>query len=101
MCEWDAASSVEKLRHEVAIMQYVLTNTTIPIPKIYHFGAAVESPSLGSFIIMEYSEHEQTISDALNHPALEPDDDHILDPNIDVEKWYSGLADMHFAQPTF
>lgn len=77
----------EKIRYEVAIMRYISANTTIPLPKIYHFGTAAENPvGLGPFIIMEYIEHERTMSEALKDPALEPDEDHVLDPNISEQK---------------
>lgn len=64
-------------------MRYIAAKTTIPVPKIYHFGTASENPTgLGEFIIMEYIEHERTMSDALKDPTLEPDESHVLDPNI-------------------
>lgn len=68
-------------------MQYVAANTTIPIPKIHHWGTAEENPlGLGPFIIMDHAEHTQTLSHALNDPALDPTDSHSLDPNISDEK---------------
>ncbi|KAF7545964.1 hypothetical protein G7046_g9442 [Stylonectria norvegica] len=77
----------EKTRYEVATMQYIAENTTIPVPKIYHSGSAEENPTgLGPFIIMEYIDHEMTLSAALNDPALEPDARHVLDPNISDTK---------------
>ncbi|KAI0408163.1 phosphotransferase family protein [Xylaria palmicola] len=77
----------EKIRYEVATMKYIEANTTIPVAHIYHYGTADENPTgLGPFIIMDYIEHEMTMSEALNDPALEPDDYHILDPNISEQK---------------
>lgn len=77
----------EKIRYEVALMRYISANTTIPLPKIYHFGTAAENPAgLGPFIIMEYVEHERTMSDALKDPTLQPDEDHVLDPDISEQK---------------
>ncbi|KAI0550520.1 phosphotransferase family protein [Xylaria curta] len=77
----------EKVRYEVATMRCVAAKTTIPVPKIYHFGTAAENPTgLGPFIIMDYVDHEMTMSEALKDPALEPDERHELDPNISAEK---------------
>ncbi|SCV48372.1 uncharacterized protein FFB14_10342 [Fusarium fujikuroi] len=77
----------EKVRYEVATMRYVAANTTIPVPKIYHWGSAEEHPlGLGPFMIMEYIEHDRTLSHALNDRTLGPTDPHSLDPNISIEK---------------
>ncbi|KAF5137917.1 Altered inheritance of mitochondria protein 9, mitochondrial [Metarhizium anisopliae] len=77
----------EKIKYEVATMRYVAANTTIPVPKIYHYGTAAENPtSLGPFIIMDYIEHDRTMSDALNDPLLGPDESHVLDANISEQK---------------
>ncbi|EFY97498.1 aminoglycoside 3'-phosphotransferase/choline kinase domain protein [Metarhizium robertsii] len=77
----------EKTKYEVATMRYVAANTTIPVPKIYHYGTAAENPTgLGPFIIMDYIEHDRTLSHALNDPDLEPDDSHVLDANISDQK---------------
>lgn len=68
-------------------MRYIAVNTTIPVPKIYHFGTADQNPiGIGPFIIMDYVDHEMTMSDALKDPALEPGESHELDPNISEEK---------------
>jgi hypothetical protein len=76
----------EKIWYEVATMRYIAEKTTIPVPKIYGWGTAEENPTgLGPFMIMEYIEHERTLSEALKDPALGPKDPHILDPNIDEQ----------------
>ncbi|KAL3603001.1 hypothetical protein FPOAC2_07318 [Fusarium poae] len=68
-------------------MRYVAANTTIPIPKIYHWGTAEENPlGLGPFMIIDYIEHETTLSHVLNDTSLDPTDSHSLDPNISDEK---------------
>lgn len=68
-------------------MRYVAANTTIPVPKICHWGTAEENPlGLGPFMIMEYIEHDTTLSHALNDPILGSTDSHSLDPNISMEK---------------
>ncbi|RYC59717.1 hypothetical protein CHU98_g6504 [Xylaria longipes] len=101
-----------------AMMRCIAAKTTIPVPKIYHFGTAAENPTgLGPFIIMDYIEHDRTISKALKDPALKPEESHALDPNIKFtgmtlpllpfqpysisDEWYSALADMHLAQLVF
>lgn len=77
----------EKVRYEVATMRYIAERTTIPVPTIYHWGTAADNPTgLGPFIIMEYIEHEMTMSDALTDPALEPGDPHVLDPSVSEQK---------------
>lgn len=68
-------------------MRYVAANTTIPVPKIYHYGTAAENPTrLGPFIIMDYIDHYRTMSDALNDPILGPDESHVLDVDISEQK---------------
>ncbi|KAI8950611.1 hypothetical protein F4801DRAFT_579291 [Xylaria longipes] len=108
----------EKVPYEVAMIRCIAAKTTIPVPKIYHFGTAAENPTgLGPFIIMDYIEHDRTISKALKDPALKPEESHALDPNIKFtgmtlpllpfqpysisDEWYSALADMHLAQLVF
>ncbi|KAI1467762.1 uncharacterized protein F4812DRAFT_471162 [Daldinia caldariorum] len=52
---------------------------------------------LGPFIIMEYIEHERTLSEALKDPSLEPDESHVLDPKIDearLEFLYRQMANI-------
>lgn len=88
----------EKVMIEVATMRLVSEQTTIPVPKIYHFGAAADNPlGLGPFIIMDYVEHESTMSDAMADSSLAPGEDHVLDPNIEEEKlefFYRQLANV-------
>lgn len=68
-------------------MRYIAANTTIPVPEIYGWGTADENPTgLGPFMVMEYIEHERTLSEALKDPSLEIDDPHILDPSIAESK---------------
>ncbi|KAH7240285.1 kinase-like domain-containing protein [Fusarium redolens] len=88
----------EKVRYEVATMRYVAANTTITVPKIYHWGTSQENPlGLGPFMIMEYIENETTLSQALNNPTLDPTDSHSLDPNISdarLEFLYRQMANI-------
>lgn len=79
-------------------MRYVAANTTIPVPRIHHYGTAAENPTgLGPFIIMDYIEHHQNMSRALLDPKRPIDDRPVLDPDIDQEKLellYSQMADI-------
>ncbi|KAI1822490.1 phosphotransferase family protein [Xylaria intraflava] len=76
----------EKTRYEVAIMRCIAAKTTIPVPKIYHFGTAAENPTgLGPFIIMEYIEHERTMFEAMADPA-DQNYRRALDPDISEQK---------------
>lgn len=57
------------------------------MPQIYGWGTADENPTgLGPFMVMEYIEHERTMSEALKDASLEIDEPHILDPNITEAK---------------
>jgi hypothetical protein len=68
----DSAFFDEKIRTEVATMKMIEARTTIPVPHIYHWGYAADNPTgLGPFIIMDYIEHEKTVSDLLV-PVNEP-----------------------------
>lgn len=68
-------------------MRYIAANTTIPVAKVYHYGTAAENPTgLGPFIIMDYTEHERTMSEALNDPLLNSRESHVLDPDVSTEK---------------
>lgn len=77
----------EKVRYEAATMRYIAAHTTIPVPRVYHYGTAAENPTgLGPFIIMDHIDHEQTLSHALNDPSREIGERHGLDPDISDEK---------------
>ncbi|OAA44789.1 Protein kinase-like domain protein [Metarhizium rileyi] len=77
----------EKIRNEVATMRYIQDHTAIPVPFILHWGTREESPlQIGPFIIMEYINHEMSMTAALNTPGLTSDIPPILDPNIDEAK---------------
>lgn len=68
-------------------MRYVTANTTVPVPRIYHYGTAAENPTgLGPFIIMDYIEHHQNMSRALLDPQRPIDERPVLDPGIGQEK---------------
>ncbi|KND87319.1 hypothetical protein TOPH_08058 [Tolypocladium ophioglossoides CBS 100239] len=76
----------EKVSYEVATMRCVAAKTTIPVPKVYYYGTRAENPAgLGPFIIIDYIEHERTMSEALNDPLLDPEESHVLDANIGEE----------------
>ncbi|TQN74727.1 Altered inheritance of mitochondria protein 9 [Colletotrichum shisoi] len=88
----------EKVRYEVATMRYVAAHTTIPVPRVYHYGTAAENPTgLGPFIIMDFVNHDQTMSHALNDPSRGIASHHRLDPDISEEKLeflYRQMADI-------
>jgi hypothetical protein len=94
----------EKVRYEVATMRYIAAKTTIPVPKVYHFGTAAENPTdLGPFIIMDYIKYEISLWNALKDPTLGPNDDHFPDPNISPEKLeflYRQMANIHLQLST-
>lgn len=77
----------EKVRYEAATMRYLAAHTTIPVPRVYHYGTAAENPTgLGPFIIMEHIDQDQTLSHALNDPSRGIGERHRLDPDISEEK---------------
>lgn len=74
----------EKVVNEVAVMRFLLDQTSVPIPFVLHSGTKKESPlELSPFIMMDYIEHETKIYDALNIPGCPDEERGILDPNID------------------
>lgn len=88
----------EKVRREVSVMRFLERHTNIRIPPVLHYGMTEGSPAgLGPFIVMEYTEHDSDICDALNDPRLSTEDRPILDPNISVERLksvYGRMADI-------
>jgi len=88
----------EKVRKEVAVMKYISEHTTIPVPFVLHHGTAEECPgSLGPFIIMEWVEHAETLSSALNIPGLSPKERPLLHPGIPQERLefvYEQISDI-------
>ncbi|KAJ5963323.1 Aminoglycoside phosphotransferase [Penicillium vulpinum] len=86
----------EKVMNEVATMRFLMDQTIISLPLILHSGTKQESPlELGSFIMMEYIEHETKMYAALNTPDCPIEVRGVLDPNIDegrLELLYSQLA---------
>lgn len=88
----------EKVVNEVAVMRFLIDQTSIPIPFVLDSGTKKESPlELSPFIIMEYIEHKTTMYDALNTPGCPRQERGILDPNIDdntLELLYNQLASV-------
>ena len=88
----------EKVYYKVATMRYIAANTTIPVPRVYHYRTAAENPTgLGPFIIMEYIEHHQNMSQELLDQQRTPDKRPLLDPDISEEKLeflYSQMANI-------
>ncbi|KAJ5373595.1 Aminoglycoside phosphotransferase [Penicillium concentricum] len=88
----------EKVVNEVAIMRFLMDQTSITIPLVLHSGTKQESPlELGSFIMMEYIEHETKMYAALNTPGCPIEERGVLDLNIDegrLELLYGQLAGM-------
>ncbi|ROV98280.1 hypothetical protein VSDG_04426 [Cytospora chrysosperma] len=64
----------EKIRAEVATMKLIRTNTSIPVPEVYHWGMAADNPvGTGPFIIMEYIEHKSYLVDMIRDQTDETD----------------------------
>ncbi|CDM31004.1 unnamed protein product [Penicillium roqueforti FM164] len=79
----------EKVRNEVAIMRYILDQTSIPVPFVLHWGTRKDGPldpELGPFIIMEYMDHHTNMYDVLNTPGRSRAYRRILDPDFDEDE---------------
>ncbi|CAG8923077.1 unnamed protein product [Penicillium salamii] len=97
----------EKVRCEVAIMRYLCDQTSIRVPFVYHWGPKESCPlELGSYIIMEYIEHETSMYDVLNKPECPKNQRGILNPEIDedtLQALYKEIAGvlLKLSQPSF
>ena len=84
----------EKVQNEVAVMRYILDQTSIPVPFIHHFGSKEDSPlKLSPFIMMDHIEHSTKMYAALNIPGCPDDKRGALDPDIDI-----GRLEMLYGQ---
>ena len=88
----------EKVRTEVATIRFIEKMTSIPVPRIHHWGTAAENPlGLGAFIIMEYIPHVQNLCDVLEDSTVEDLERQYLDPGISkdkLERMYKQVADI-------
>lgn len=86
----------EKVVNEVAMIRFLIDQTSIPVLFVLDSGMKKESPlELSPFIMMEYIEHKTNMYDALNTPGCPKKERGILDPNIDdntLELLYGQLA---------
>ncbi|EEP78376.1 predicted protein [Uncinocarpus reesii 1704] len=76
----------EKLRGEVAVMNLVRQNTSIPVPEVIAYGTAAENPTgLGPFIIMTWVEGTR-MKELLETKVRVPSgsEESLLNPEIDV-----------------
>ncbi|OJJ88604.1 uncharacterized protein ASPGLDRAFT_63460 [Aspergillus glaucus CBS 516.65] len=77
----------EKVVNEVAVMRFLMDQTSIPVPFILHSGTKKGSPlELSPFIMVDYIEHETKMYDALNISGCLKEERGILDPNIDQDR---------------
>lgn len=75
-----------KVKNEVIVMRYLSQHTSIPVPRVHHWGLTEESPrQLGPFIIEEFMEGED-LGDLLKVPTENEADPIMLDPHIDETK---------------
>lgn len=59
----------EKVAMEVAVINLILNETTVPVPKIHAWGVAAQNPlGLGPFIIMEFIRDGVSLNDLLKDP---------------------------------
>ncbi|KAG9604882.1 hypothetical protein KCU77_g945, partial [Aureobasidium melanogenum] len=87
----------EKICREVAIMEFVKANTTIPIPRVIAFGTAAENhdPAIGPFLITEWVEGKPVTAflEKLPQPSWGP----VLRENIEEHQLrtiYSQMASI-------
>lgn len=69
----------EKTLREAATAMYIQQNTRLPMPRIFYYG---QRPEIGSFIILQYVEHQRDLSDLLTIPDQSPDVTQVLNPDI-------------------
>ncbi|KAJ5109393.1 hypothetical protein N7456_006068 [Penicillium angulare] len=97
----------EKQRCEVAIMRYLCDQTSIRVPFVYHWGSKESCPlELGSYIIMEYIEHDSSMYDVLNIPGCLKNQRGMLNPDIDedtLQALYKEMASvlLRLSRPSF
>lgn len=89
----------EEVRKEVAVMQFLKQNTSIPVPEIIDFGTSADSGpcNMGPFILMEYIERATDLTEAMRFPEYEENEKPCLDINIDETKlkfFYQQVADI-------
>ncbi|KFX93034.1 hypothetical protein O988_07031 [Pseudogymnoascus sp. VKM F-3808] len=86
----------EKIRSEVATMQFINAETTIPIPLVIAWGTSDDNPlGLGAFILMEFIEGESLGKILEEFP--EPEHGQILKSDIDendLETIYRQVANI-------
>ena len=87
----------EKVQAEVAVMQWLKENTSIPIPQVLHWGTSEQNPlQLGPFILMEFIDHHGSLLEVLNTPGRVDKDRPALNASIGVETlafFYRQIAD--------
>ncbi|KAI5862075.1 hypothetical protein GGS23DRAFT_598088 [Durotheca rogersii] len=76
----------QKVKNEVMVMKYLSQHTSIPIPRVHHWGLTEESPQqLGPFIIEEFMPGDD-LGELLRKPTENEEDPLILDPDVDDAK---------------
>lgn len=76
----------KKVKNEVMTLNYLAESTSLPVPRVYHWGLTKESPQqLGPFMIEEFMDGEN-LGDILKKPTENEADLAILDPDIDEAK---------------
>ncbi|KAH6880136.1 phosphotransferase enzyme family protein-like protein [Thelonectria olida] len=87
----------EKVKNEAMVLEYLREHTTIPVPRVYAWGPAEESPrKLGPFILMDFVEG-MCLDGLLRKPTESEQEPLVLDPHIDQKKLqvvYSQIADF-------
>ncbi|KAK6860538.1 hypothetical protein PG995_004174 [Apiospora arundinis] len=75
-----------KVRNEVMTLKFLAQHTTIPVPRVYHWGMTEDSPGqLGPFIIEEFIEGE-SLGDLLKAPENDKNGRAYLHPDVDNTK---------------
>jgi Phosphotransferase enzyme family len=87
----------EKLRNEVAVMQFVQQSTNIPVPTVIAYASGADNPTgLGPFIIMTFVEGRK-MSEIMKAKTTADDGEDMLDPSMEdstLKTLYGQLADI-------
>lgn len=105
-CPSLAQFPVEKTLREAATARFLYRNTQLPVPQLFSYGLSSQDPDIGPFVILPFIENQKTLSHRLKAPNDDPNETHVLDPDIPeatLEHFYTKVAHclLQLSQPEF